>query len=81
MLFFKFIIVVLLILFVVSSLFGLCGFLIDIVRYPQKHEKVTVIPSAEIKDKKQLVEYEDGLISDNDVSIFESRGDSDVSDN
>lgn len=66
----KFTFVVLLILFVVSAIFGLVGFLIDIVRYPQKHEKVKVIPSAEISDKEELKEIEDGLILDESISIF-----------
>lgn len=66
----KFACVVLLILFVVSALFGLVGFLLDIVRYPQKHDKVKIIPSAETPDTDELVEGEDGLIFDEDVSIF-----------
>lgn len=66
----KFAFVVLLILFVVSALCGLAGFLLDIVRYPQKHEKVKIIPSSETPDTDLLVEIEDGLIFDDDVSIF-----------
>lgn len=70
MLLIKFSLVVLLILFVVSALCGLAAFLVDIVRYPQKHEKVKIIPSAETPDTEELVEGEDGLIFDEDVSIF-----------
>ena len=63
----KFAVVVLLILFVVSSLFGLAGFLVDIVRYPQKHDKVKIIPSAETPDTDELMEFEDGLILDTKI--------------
>ncbi len=63
----KFALVVLLILFVVSALFGLVGFLVDIVRYPQKHDKVKIIPSAETPDTGQLEEIEDGLILDTKI--------------
>lgn len=63
----KFAVVVLLILFVVSSLFGLAGFLVDIVRYPQKHDKVKIIPSADTPNTGQLEEIEDGLILDTKI--------------
>lgn len=70
MAFLKFVIIVLLILFVVSALFGLVGFLIDIVRFPQEHEKVKIIPSAELAGREEVSEIEDGLILDENVSIF-----------
>lgn len=80
----KFSLVVLLILFVVSSLFGLVGFLVDIVRFPQKHDKVKIIPSVETPDIGELEEIEDGLILDTKIkpvsdSIF--GGDEDESGN
>ncbi len=65
----KLVIAVLLILFAVSALFGLVGFLIDIVRYPQKHEKVKIIPSSETVTAPED-ETEDGLILDESISIF-----------
>lgn len=64
----KFAVVVLLILFVVSALFGLFGFLVDIIRYPQKHDKVKIIPSAETPDTDELTEVEDGLILDTKIN-------------
>lgn len=64
----KFAFVVLLILFVVSALFGLVGFLLDIVRYPQKHDKVKIIPSADTPNTGQLEEIEDGLILDTKIN-------------
>ena len=57
--------IVVLILFVVSAVFGLVGFLIDIVRYPQKHEKVKIVPSAADEG-----ETEEGLMLDESISIF-----------
>ncbi len=57
--------IVVLILFVVSAVFGLVGFLIDIVRYPQKHEKVKIVPSAVDEG-----ETEEGLMLDESISIF-----------
>lgn len=80
----KFFVFVLLILFVVSALFGLVGFLLDIVRHPQKHDKVKIIPSAETPDIGELEEIEDGLILDTNIkpvsdSIF--GGDKDESGN
>ena len=63
----KFALVVLLILFVVSALFGLAGFLVDIVRYPQKHDKVKIIPSSDTSNTCQLEEIEDGLILDTKI--------------
>lgn len=80
----KFALVVLLILFVVSALFGLVGFLVDIVRYPQKHDKVKIIPSAETPNTGQLEEIEDGLILDpkiNSVSDSIFGGEKDESSN
>ena len=81
---FKLFVVVLLIHFVVSGLFGLVGFLVDIIRYPHKHDKVKIIPSAETPDTEQLEEIEDGLILDTKIkpvtdSIF--GGDEDESSN
>lgn len=64
----KLAVVVLLILFVVSALSGLAGFLVDIVRYPQKHEKVKIIPSADTPNTGQLEEIEDGLILDTKIN-------------
>lgn len=54
----------LLFLFIVSALFGLVGFLIDIIRFPQKHEKVKIIPSNE---EPPADETADGLILDENV--------------
>lgn len=54
--------VILLIMFVISAVIGLIGFLIDIIRYPQKHEKVKIIPSAGLPETGELKEIDDGLV-------------------
>lgn len=62
--------IIFLITFVISAIFGLIGFLIDIIRNPQPHEKVKIIPSAETSDLEELKEAEDGLILDESIGIF-----------
>lgn len=63
--------VVFLIIFVISAISGLISFFIDIIRYPQKHEKVNIIPSSEAASAAdEEDETEDGLILDESISIF-----------
>lgn len=66
----KLVIVVMLIMFVISAITGLIGFLIDIIRFPQNHDKIKIIPSADMPEMEELKEIDDGLILDNNVSIF-----------
>ena len=63
----KLALVVLLILFVVSAIFGFVAFMIDIIRYPQKHEKVKIVSSAELAIQD---ETKNGLVLDEKISIF-----------
>lgn len=62
--------VILVIMFVISAIIGLIGFLIDIIRYPQKHEKVKIIPSAGLPETGELKEIDDGLVLEKNESIF-----------
>lgn len=66
----KLVIAVMLIMFVISAIIGLIGFLIDIIRYPQKHEKVKIIPSADMPETGELKEIDDGLVLEKKESIF-----------
>ncbi|MCM1228206.1 MAG: hypothetical protein NC320_12460 [Clostridium sp.] len=66
----KLAVVVLLVMFVISAMIGLIGFLIDIIRHPQKHEKVKIIPSADMPETGELKEIEDGLVLEKNESIF-----------
>lgn len=65
----KLAVVVLLVMFVISAMIGLIGFLIDIIRYSQKHENVKIIPSADMTEIGELKEMEDGLVLEKE-SIF-----------
>lgn len=65
----KLAVVVLLVMFVISAMIGLIGCLIDIIRHPQKHEKVKIIPSADMPETGELKEIEDGLVLEKE-SIF-----------
>ncbi len=68
----KFVMIFLLIIYGISAIFGLIGFLIDIIRYPQKHEKVEIISSAESAAEAYGAEQEDmkdGLILDENIKI------------
>ncbi len=62
----KLVCTVMLIMFVISAFFGLAGFLHDIIRYPQKHEKVKIIASADTPEEP--TEELDGLILDENIS-------------
>ena len=66
----KLILTVFMIAFCVSAFFSLVGFLIDLIRYPQKHEKVKIVPSAAVD---QIVgeadETSEGLILDENIEI------------
>lgn len=67
----KLILTVFMIAFCVSAFFGLVGFLIDLIRYPQKHEKVKIIPSAEAADQNagEADETSEGLILYENIEI------------
>lgn len=63
----KLILTVFMIAFCISAFFGLVGFLIDIIRFPQRHEKVKIVPSAEAADRQD--ETSEGLTLDENIEI------------
>lgn len=71
MLLLKFAFIFILIVFGVSAFFGLVGFLIDIIKYPQKHKKIEVISSssaAELQDT-DADQTAEGLLLDENIEI------------
>lgn len=63
--------IVLLIVFSFSAVTGVVGFLIDIIRFPQQHKKVKVIPSADSSESEDVVadETAEGLTLDENIEI------------
>lgn len=68
---FKLAFFVVLIVFTFSAVTGVAGFLIDIIRFPQKHKKIKVISSAESSDSEdvQADETAEGLTLDENIEI------------
>lgn len=68
---FKLAFIVLLIVFSFSAVTGVAGFLIDIIRFPQKHKKIKVISSAESSESEdvQADETVEGLTLDENIEI------------
>ncbi|MDY4579744.1 MAG: hypothetical protein SO471_17730 [Anaerobutyricum hallii] len=68
---FKLAFIVVLIVFTFSAVTGVAGFLIDIIRFPQKHKKIKVISSAESSDSEdvQADETAEGLTLDENIEI------------
>ena len=69
--FFKLAFIVVLIVFTFSAFTGVAGFLIDIIRFPQKHKKIKVISSAESSESEdfQADETAEGLTLDENIEI------------
>lgn len=63
--------IVVLIVFTFSAVTGVAGFLIDIIRFPQKHKKIKVISSAESSESEdvQADETAEGLTLDENIEI------------
>lgn len=68
---FKLASIVLLIVFSFSAVTGVAGFLIDIIRFPQKHKKIKVISSAESSEFEDVEadETAEGLTLDENIEI------------
>lgn len=68
---FKLAFIVILIVFCLSAVTGVAGFLIDIIRFPQKHKKVEVISSSEAASLSDVGAdpTEDGLTLDENIEI------------
>lgn len=67
----KLILTVFMIAFCVSAFFGLVGFIIDLIRFPQKHEKVKIVSSAEAAEQSasEADETSEGLTLDENIEI------------
>lgn len=68
---FKLILIVLLIVFCFSAVTGVASFMIDIIRFPQKHKKIKVISSAESSESEvvHVDETAEGLTLDENIEI------------
>lgn len=68
---FKLAFIVFLIVFCFSALTGVAGFMIDIIRFPQKHKKIKVISSAESSESEvvHVDETAEGLTLDENIEI------------
>lgn len=68
---FKLALIVLLIVFTFSAVTGFAGFMIDIIRFPQKHKKIKVISSAESSESEDVHSDEtaEGLTLDENIQI------------
>lgn len=68
---FKLAFIVLLIVFCFSAVTGVAGFMIDIIRFPQKHKKIKVISSAESSESEDVHadETAEGLTLDENIEI------------
>lgn len=68
---FKLAFIFVLVIFSFSAVAGIAGFLIDIIRFPQKHKKVEVISSSESSElsDSHADETEEGLTLDENIEI------------
>lgn len=68
---FKLLLIVFLLVFCFSAVTGVAGFLLDIIRFPQKHKKINVISSSEAAESEDVEadETADGLTLDENIEI------------
>lgn len=66
----KLALLVIVITFVFSAVSGIIAFIFDVIRFPQRHEKVNPVPSSEVPDSSSDIENtEEGLILDEHIDI------------